>query len=292
MKILSQQLIALQHSKHMTPYKLRKLVAIHEKYFPNESLLTVINKLDLKPKVLEQITQEVHNFFAQNLIQSYQNQQISITTIYEPEYPTLLKEIHDRPSVIYQKGRLKLHNHNRKRLAIVGSRTPTPYGIDVLKYLIPPLIEAGFTIVSGLAKGIDSAAHQIAIHSGGETVAVLGNGLHRVYPAENKKLADKIGSEHLLVSEYPPATSPQKWHFPERNRIISGITVGTLVVEGKAKSGSLITAYCALEQGREVFAVPGNIQEINSKGPHQLIKEGAKLVTCPEDILEELIPIV
>jgi len=176
-------------------------------------------------------------------------------------------------------------------LAIVGSRNPTRGGRQNAGEFAAHLGRSGFCIISGLAQGIDSAAHEGALSAGASTVAFLGHGIDRVYPAENRELAHRISLNGALVSEYPLGSSPRREHFPERNRLISGCSMGTLVVEAARRSGSLITARLASEQGREVFAVPGSIHNTLARGCHQLIRQGAKLVECSEDIVSELAPI-
>ena len=274
----------------MTTRNLYKLYLLQKQYFPKQNLLSLLPKIHLSPAIAKEIEKDVSLYYENKVSDGYSQQNIRTMTILDQDYPESLKEIHDPPLVLYIKGDLSLLQSPSKRLAVVGSRAPTEYGSKVLNYLIPPLIKAGLVIVSGLAKGIDRFAHETAIEAGGHTIAVLGNGFFHPYPAENTKLSEFIGANHLLVSEYPPPQMPQKWHFPARNRIISGLSVGTIIIEGKYKSGSLITAYSALEQGKEVFAVPGQILHPNSEGPHRLIKEGAKLVAHPDDVLEELIP--
>ncbi len=175
-------------------------------------------------------------------------------------------------------------------LAIVGSRMATPYGMNVAERFSNSLASMGFTIVSGMARGIDTAAHRGALRAGGRTIAVLGSGLDVIYPPENLGLAEKIVGSGALITEFPPQTKPKRENFPVRNRLISGLSLGTLVVEASHRSGSLITAQYALDQGREVFAVPGNVMSHNTQGTHGLIQKGAKLVHTIEDIVEELSP--
>jgi DNA processing protein len=207
-----------------------------------------------------------------------------------PDYPELLKTIYDPPPLIYFKGRKEILN--KRLIAIVGTRKPTSYGLSAAGEFAKQLSLLGFVIVSGFASGIDTAAHKGAFEAGGETVAVFGCGLDVIYPPDNIRLAEDIINSGCLISEFPPKTPTSNWTFPQRNRIISGLSRGVIVVEGSVDSGSLITAKSALDQGREVFAVPGAIESQNSKGPHWLIKQGAKLVESVEDILEELnIPI-
>ena len=201
-------------------------------------------------------------------------------------YPPNLKNIYDAPPVVYLRGEISDADENA--VAIVGSRKATPYGLKVAEKLAGELSALGITIVSGMARGIDSAAHKGAISAGGRTIAVLGCGVDIVYPCENRQLMNKIIFNGGVLSEYPPGEPPQKLNFPARNRIISGLSKGVIIVEAGQISGALITADFALEQGREVFAVPGNIDSYYSQGTNKLIKQGAKLVGCIDDILEEI----
>jgi len=210
---------------------------------------------------------------------------IDCLDIFDQDYPSLLKEIENPPIVLYLKGNRKILE--KFLFAIVGSRKPTSYGISIAGDFSDQLSRKGIVIVSGLARGIDTIAHKKAI-KGGETIAVLGSGLLNIYPRENKDLALEIATSGLVISEYPMLTSPLSENFPRRNRIVSGISQGVLVVEAASRSGALITAHLACEQNRDVFAIPGNINSALSKGTHILIKEGAKLVDCVDDILEEL----
>jgi len=202
-----------------------------------------------------------------------------------PEYPPLLLEIHDPPPYLYANGQ---SIDPLPAVAVVGSRNPTRYGITMAQRLSADLAAIGFVIVSGMARGIDTAAHQGALSAGGKTIAVLGSGLSVIYPPENRKLYSDIARSGTIVSELPISEPPNSFNFPARNRIISGMTLGTIVVEAAQKSGSLITAKLAADQGREVFAVPGNINSCKSTGAHNLLKHGAKLVEKVDDILEEL----
>jgi len=213
------------------------------------------------------------------------NQKIEKITIQDKEYPKLLKEIYDPPQELFFLGEIKAEEN--LPLAIVGTRKVSNYGKQVTTELSRGLARAGFTIISGLALGVDGLAHQSALDVGARTVAVLGCGLDNIYPPVHKKLAEQIvKSGGAIISEYPPGTMPLKHHFPARNRIISGLSLGTLVVEAPETSGALITAKCALEQNREVLAVPGNIFNQNSFGTNQLIKLGAKAITKIEDVFE------
>lgn len=208
---------------------------------------------------------------------------IKIININEDKYPKLLKEIYDSPISLYVKGNLE--RLNNKNIGIVGCRECTEYGKKVAEYFAYNLSKQNINIVSGLAKGIDSYAHLGSLYNG-NTIAVLGNGLDMIYPKENLELATEIIKRGgTIISEYPCGTKPDKIKFPARNRIISGISKGVIVVEAKEKSGTLITVDFALEQGRDVFVVPGNINSINSVGTNDLIKQGARLVTTYEDVI-------
>lgn len=211
-------------------------------------------------------------------------QGVSVITLFDEAYPKLLRDIYDPPWVLYCRGDVSILKQ-ANMLSVVGTRSPSRTGFAAMKKLLAPMIHEEWGIVSGLAQGIDSAAHRLALNS--KTIAVLGSGFDHIYPESSRSLAVKIASEHLLISEYPPSRPAKPWQFPQRNRIISGLTLGTLVIEAREKSGSLITADQALEQGREVFAVPGSIFESRSYGTNRLIQQGAKLVLKAEDLLEE-----
>lgn len=210
----------------------------------------------------------------------------AVVTLGDPRYPPPLLEIHDPPPVLYVKGRTELLSV--PALAIVGSRHATPQGAALAESFATTLSDAGLTIVSGLALGIDAAAHRGGLAGRSRSVAVVGTGLDIVYPARNRALAHELAAAGALVSEFPLGTGPIAGNFPRRNRLISGLARGCLVIEAAAQSGSLITARLANEQGREVFAVPGSVHSPLSKGCHQLIKQGAKLVESAQDVLEEL----
>lgn len=210
----------------------------------------------------------------------------TLITIEDSSYPALLKEISDPPPILYVQGDMSLLS--QWQLAIVGSRNPTASGKNTAYDFARYLAHGGMTITSGLASGIDGAAHQGALAAGGKTIAVVATGLDRVYPAQHRELAHQIVDNGAIVSEFPLGTQPRAELFPRRNRIISGLSLGTLIVEAAVKSGSLITARMAMEQAREVFAIPGSIHNPLSRGCHQLIREGAKLVETADDILEEL----
>lgn len=211
---------------------------------------------------------------------------VRLLPLSHPDYPALLREIHDPPVALYVRGTLV--PEDRKAVAIVGSRRATDYGKRIAERFARELVEAGLTVVSGLARGVDTAAHRGALKAGGRTLACLGCGVDVAYPYENQELAAAIAGSGAVLSEYPMTAPPDAWHFPSRNRVISGLSLGVVILEAPEKSGALITVDCALEQGREVFAVPGNIDNPRNRGPHARIKEGAKLVECVEDILCEL----
>jgi DNA processing protein len=205
----------------------------------------------------------------------------------EPEYPARLREIYDPPPLLYVLGNIELLT--RHLISIVGSRRPTPYGNQMAERLGRDLADRGIVVTSGMARGIDSCAHKGALSSaGGATIGILGSGIDVVYPKENKKIFADMQSRGAIISEFPMGTFPAPQNFPIRNRIIAGIALGVVVVEGAQYSGSLITARLAMEFGREVFGVPGNATQPTSFGPNQLIKQGAKLVTSWEDVIEEL----
>jgi DNA processing protein len=210
---------------------------------------------------------------------------IRIVTQVDPEYPEYLKEIHDPPLALYVKGRIELGDKNA--IAIVGTRRPSHYGRDIASSLSLALARSGFTIISGLATGIDTAAHENALHAQGRTIAVLGGALDCMYPKSNIELAESIAQNGAVISEFRLGRRPDKMTFPMRNRIVSGLSKGVVVVEAGRASGALITAHQALEQGRSVFAVPGRVDSERSRGCHDLLRNGAILVETSDDVLGE-----
>lgn len=210
---------------------------------------------------------------------------LQLMTLMDEAYPKALRSIDAPPPVLYLKG--GYIDKDELAISIVGTRRPTSYGRLVAEKLAKELGERGFTITSGMALGIDTAAHKGALDAGARTIAVLGSGFKDIYPQENRRLMGQIASCGCVMSEFSINTKPDKWTFPRRNRIISGLSRGTIVIEAPEKSGALITARLALEQGREVFAVPGNITSEKSRGTHRLIKDGAKLIETIDDVLEE-----
>jgi DNA processing protein len=210
----------------------------------------------------------------------------AVISILDPRYPSALKEIHGAPTVLFVQGDAMLLN--QPQLAIVGSRNPTAVGRDLAHQFAQQLTQAGLLITSGFALGTDAAAHRGALAAGGKTVAVFGTGLDVIYPASHRQLAEAVLAHGALVSEFSPEELPHARNFPRRNRIISGLSLGVLVVEAALRSGSLITAKYALEQGRDVFAIPGSIHNPLVRGCHELIRQGAKLVETAKDVIEEL----
>jgi len=219
-----------------------------------------------------------------------ENDQCHLLTLADQDYPTRLRDLNNPPPILYVLGDLEVIN--LPQLAIVGSRNPSNGGIQTAEDFSAHFARAGLTITSGLALGIDATAHQAALDADGYTVAVVGTGLDRTYPARNRALAQQIAQTGALVSEFKIGTRARAENFPRRNRIISGLSIGTLVVEAAQRSGSLITARLASEQGREIFAIPGSIHNPLARGCHRLIREGAKLVETAQDVLEELGPML
>lgn len=226
------------------------------------------------------------NLDLENLMAKLDAAGISFYCYSDPGYPEKLLSIFDPPPVIFVRGQFK--PGDSLAVAMVGSRKPSPYGQLVAEKLAKDLAAVEVTVVSGLARGIDTMAHKGALAANGRTLAVTGSGLDVVYPRENKRLMEQIMTNGAVISEFPPGSPPEAWHFPARNRIISGLALATVVVEAGERSGALITADFALEQGRDVMAVPGNIVNPLSRGPHRLIKQGARLVEGAGDILDEL----
>jgi DNA processing protein len=239
----------------------------------------------ITPAVIEGIKSGAWRRFAEEECRRLEADSIRLVKYTAPDYPKSLFEIPDPPPFLYVKGELRSRELS---IAIVGSRRATSYGLMTTGKLAEALARHGVCVVSGMARGVDTAAHKGALQAGGRSVGVLGCGVDKIYPPENRRLFEEMAEKGCLVSEFPLSTLPLAENFPRRNRIISGLSSGVLVVEAAEKSGSLITAQYALEHGRDVFAVPGNISFATSRGCNRLIKQGAKLVDCVEDILEEL----
>lgn len=285
--------LALNHIPNLGPVRIHSLLNIFEN--PSAILnagLSGWKEAGLSEKMIHQLSVPDWDKVDADL-KWLEQENASILTLDDESYPSLLKNIPDAPPILYVLGQVEILN--LPQLAIVGSRNPTHAGKDTAHNFAAYLTSVGMTVTSGMALGIDTAAHQGALDSmnkgvagNGFTVAVTGTGLDRVYPAKNRELAHKIAEYGALVSEYAPGTPPLPGNFPRRNRIISGLSMGVLVVEAALQSGSLITARLANDQGREVFAVPGSIHHPLAKGCHALIRQGAKLVETADHILEEL----
>lgn len=241
---------------------------------------------DMPRDIVEKLLQERKTIDPMKDWELLHKKGIGVILLEDKLYPQNLKTVFNPPATLYYRGTLRAED--QLSLAVVGARKPSPYGVLAAESLARGLVEANVCVVSGMARGIDTAAHRGALNGGGRTIAVLGTGVDVVFPRENRRLMDEIISNGAVISEFTPEAAGEAWHFPARNRIISGFSLGTLVVEAGEKSGSMITVDFALEQGREVFAVPGNINNPMSRGPHKLIKQGAKLVERVEDLLEEL----
>lgn len=260
-------------------------------HFKDPALLWEASDQDLR--ALGFITQQMINEIedrekrrkTDKLFENVKKCDADVITYNDSVYPCELKYMADPPAVLYCRGKLQLSDVH---IAVVGSRRATEYGMSTARKLSRELASNGVTVVSGMARGIDSGAHKGALEAGGRTVAVLGCGIDTVYPSENAELMKNIIKSGAVLSEYPPGTPPLAFNFPARNRIISGLSRAVTIIEANAKSGSLITADFALDQGKDVFAVPGNINSPNSVGTNMLIKDGAKLITGAEDILNEL----
>ncbi|UOE57143.1 DNA-processing protein DprA [Bacillus sp. CMF12] len=290
MKEFNMRLTHLHHCRGMSWkmifYILKKDPQL--KFMYNDATRRMMPQIFTTQDSLSNALQDLHSDRIQKQIRQYSPNGIRTITIFDEEYPRLLKETYQPPWVIYARGDIGLLNSGT-HLAVVGSRQATEYGEKAIQYMFPKLIEKGIIIVSGLAAGIDAIAHKEAIKNKGKTIGVIAGGLFHIYPQANQKLAYEMMKNQLVISEYPPDTRPSRWQFPMRNRIISGISRGTLIIQAKSKSGSLITANYAVQEGRDVFAVPGNIFSPFSGGTNELIQQGAKLVKSAEDILEEFL---
>jgi len=237
--------------------------------------------------IAEEILSPTYREGLEKIEDKMKREQIEIITVLDEDYPQKLKDLYDKPITLYIKGNRKILNEFC--LAMIGCRENSNYGKQVATAIANGLAKQKITTISGLAKGIDCISHNETMQAGGKTIAVIGSGLDIIYPYENKNLANKIiKTGGALVSEYPLGVKPEKIHFPARNRIISGLSSGIIVIEAKKKSGTMTTVDFALEQGKNVFAIPGNITNKNAEGTNELIKQGAKCVTCMQDILEEI----
>lgn len=281
-------LIALSYFLKFGPARLKKLknhFSSWQKAFTSPA--TELIRAGLEEKLTDEFIAARINIDPETIAESLEEENIQTVSLEEDAYPELLKEIFYPPFLLYFKGNFS--QNGQKTLAVVGARKCTYYGQAIIEKIIPPLVKNNLIIISGLAIGIDSLAQIETLKAGGRTIAVLGSGIDKksIYPAQNLLLAEQIiKAGGAIVSEFPPGTPPLRQNFPQRNRIIAGLAQGTLVVEANQKSGSLITARFALDEGREVFAVPGNIFSPTSDGPNNLIKSGAKPIFSAEDILE------
>lgn len=241
---------------------------------------------NIKDNIKRKIIYNRSNNSIKDLLKNIERQNVKVVTIYDENYPDSLKYIDDNPKVLFLKG--DIIDADNLAMAIVGSRKATSYGKWVCEKFTRELVELGVTIVSGLASGIDTVAHKTALSNGGRTIGVLGNGIDIVYPKKNLSLYNEMELKGGIITEFPMGTQPLAYNFPMRNRIISGLSLGVIVIEAQEKSGSLITAHLALEQGKDVFSVPGNINSIFSGGTNKLIKDGAKPLLDIDDVLEEI----
>jgi len=290
---------------HLTPSELKSWLALFTvpnvgpirfislvKHFGSPEAVLSANEKELSdlPEIgrviASNIKRKVDWGLAEKQLELMEKNQVQLLTFKEEDYPENLESIYDPPPFLFIKGDIKKEDKNA--IAMVGCRMASPYGRQITEKIGRELAKRGITIVSGLARGIDSIGHLSALEESGRTIAVFGSGLDVIYPPENKKLVERIVENGAIISEFLLGTKPEAPNFPRRNRLISGLSLGVVIVEAGAKSGALLTAQFALEQNREVFAIPGNIGAKNSEGTNQLIKQGAKLVTSVEDILEEL----
>lgn len=269
-----------------------KIIGILEENIGELSCLWGMDKKELlsisniNEKIKHEIIKNRNDLYYENLFKKIDENKIKIMTYYDENYPSSLRYINESPKVLYIKGQLLPEDETS--IAIVGSRKSTSYGNWVAEKISNELSSIGISLISGMAKGIDTQVHLGAINNKGRTIAVLGCGVDVIYPSSNRELYNRIQDNGCIISEFPLGTQPLPYNFPQRNRIISGLSLGVVVVEATQKSGSLITAHHAMEQGKDVFAVPGNINSIFSQGTNLLIKDGAKLVMSVEDIIEEI----
>ena len=284
-----QSLLALVHSHPVRMSQLQKILQLSPslEHFPTISLEQLSSIFRLPPERINVLKKTFNHYLKTPLLSIYEQQEIHVVPYNSDHYPKQLFQLYDPPVMLFAKGNINLLTA-RPCIACIGSRNATTYSVDALKLLLPPLISQRITIVSGLARGADTVAHKLTLQYGGSTIAVLGHGLHMVYPKENESLAQVLGQEHLLISEYPLHVGPQKYHFPMRNRIISGLSEALIVTEANIRSGTMITTEQALETGKDVFVVPGPITSPLSNGTNKLIKEGAIPVWNGYQILEEL----
>ena len=293
--MLSNETISLIHLNLIQGVGLKTVQVLRDVFGSTERALQAVpdelRKIDrLSPAVCDLLIHKPVLYPIERELELIHKYGCQVVTLYDAAYPSHLKEIDTPPVLLYVKG--ELTPEDALSISLVGSRNAKDYGRKVSYRLSYQLAQRGVTVISGLARGIDASAHRGALEAGGRTIAVMGNGLSVVYPATNSNLAEKIEASGALVSEFPMAVKPKPRNFPRRNRIISGLTLGTVVVEASNRSGALITARLAAEQNREVFAVPGEIFSELSTGTHRLINDGAKLINTVDDLLNELPPYV
>lgn len=282
--------LALSFIKDTGPITIKRLLSVF--HSPERILKASFKELREVEDIGELRAKRIYKFNSWNMVEEelkkIKNYNISIITYADREYPENLRHIDDSPIILYAKG--SFIKDDKYAIAIVGSRLMTEYGRSIANKIASELSSLGITIVSGMARGIDTVAHKGALKAGGRSIAVLGCGLDKPYPPENIELFEALSNSGSVISEFPLGTPPNKENFPKRNRLISGLSLGVLVVEAAISSGSLITTGYALEQGKDVFAIPGNITSRHSEGTNSLIKKGAKLVQNVDDILEEIAP--
>ena len=281
-----ESLVALNLVPDIGSIRLQKLLEYFAK--PEDILRAAPEKLTAVSGIGEKIAAKIRALRKEDIDKEFtlaKKYQLRIITQEDAQYPENLKNIYDPPIVLYVKGELR--QEDKYSISIVGSRRASFYGLSQAEKFAAELSKEGLTVVSGMARGIDTASHRGALKYSGRTIAVIGSGFAQVYPPENMELAEEIASSGAVISEFPINTAPLKQNFPRRNRVISGLSLGVLVVEAAQNSGALITADFALEQGREVFCLPGKIDSATAFGTNELIKQGAKMVSCVEDILEE-----
>jgi DNA processing protein len=285
----TQRLLAMHYVYPLPLQKLQQLLSpvdvlsYFEEAHPNE----IASTLQITRQKAMRISQNFQRVMNLPIQEVYAQANIFPIPFNHPYFPAQLFEISSPPTVLYVKGQRDLLERD-KRIAIIGSRKATAYTRVAIDLIVPPLIEHEYTVVSGLARGADTMAHEATIKFGGRTIAVLGHGFNFLYPTENRALACKMAESHLLITEYPPYIKPAKWQFPMRNRLISGLSQALVVTEAALKSGTLITTECALEQGKDVFVVPGPINAEQSKGTNKLLVEGAIPVCDGHQIVETL----
>ncbi|WP_155590218.1 DNA-processing protein DprA [Lysinibacillus cavernae] len=285
----TQRLLALHYVYPLPLQKLQQLLSPVNilNTFEDIHYDEIAKALQISASKACRISQSFRQVMTKSFEDAYARANIFPIPFYHPYFPAQLFEIPSPPTVLYVKGQYSLLT-NKKQIAIIGSRKATAYSKRAIDVIVPPLVQRGYTVVSGLARGADTMAHRATINMGGYTIAVLGHGFNYLYPTENHILAKQMAEQQLLMTEYPPYMKPEKWHFPMRNRIISGLSQALIVTEAALKSGTLITTELALEQGKDVFVVPGPIDVAQSRGTNQLLLEGAIPVINGHQILETL----